>query len=941
MTPGLLERAGELAAVDDAIDAARAGDGATLLLEGAAGIGKTELVAAAIARARRAGLLVLRARADELELSFPYAVVRRLFEPALVASDPARRERLLAGAAAHAEAVVDPRTDRRSVPGDASAVSHGLYWLTANLAADQPLAVVVDDLHWSDESSAAWVAYLARRVEGLSVALILSARSSEPGANEPLLAALRTTERVVLAHPEPLSRSAVAELARAALGEDVVPAFSAGCHTATGGNPFYVTELLRGLRRDGVAGDAASLPSVDALRPRAVLDAALARLARLPGATKRVAEAIAVLEPNAELRWVAAITDVDIDAVVHAADALHDLGMLRSVGPCRYEHPILRSAVESGVAPARRERMHLTAAGVLADAGLAVETVAAHLMQTAPSGEGFVVPTLRRAAEHASARDAPASAVAYLQRALAERPSRDERRVLLLEMGTAGVRVKHPEATGYLRQALALADDPDDAAVAAYRLGQALMQTGAIDDAYAIVDRVVTSTDGHRSRLAERLECFLIVISGPAGRIPDTADRAAAFAAREPPDASRSVVVQATLALCDLAAGKPRELVRRRVESALAGRARLLSAARDPEIGIEGPGMALLWIDELDRATQLFTEAIDGASRAGRIAAFENHSALRGFALQRRGDLADASADLEPALAAAAEGGSAGPATVLALIAQVLVEIDRGRANVGEMLARMAPIPPSLERTPIVALLRHAQAAAQLAQRKLGAAAATLTTVGEVCAATAIDAPAMFPWRSDLALAWAGTDRHGDAIELAADELRLADACGVHRARGRALLALGLLEGGAAGLERLRAAVCAFELSAGRLELGWARFQLGAALRRAGRRREARDPLDRALERALASGAELLAGHCLEELQALGARPRSVMLTGVDSLTPAERRVCRLATQGLKNKEIAQALFVSLKTVETHLRSSYRKLDIASRGELRAAISVG
>ena len=130
----------------------------------------------------------------------------------------------------------------------------------------------------------------------------------------------------------------------------------------------------------------------------------------------------------------------------------------------------------------------------------------------------------------------------------------------------------------------------------------------------------------------------------------------------------------------------------------------------------------------------------------------------------------------------------------------------------------------------------------------------------------------------------------------------------------------------------------AYERSPVRLEAGWASYELGAALRRANRRRAARAPLDRALDVALACGAELLAERAREQLQALGARPRSVMLSGAESLTPSELRVCRLAADGLKNTEIAQALFISLKTVETHLRSSFRKLDIASRAELPEAI---
>jgi DNA-binding CsgD family transcriptional regulator len=238
----------------------------------------------------------------------------------------------------------------------------------------------------------------------------------------------------------------------------------------------------------------------------------------------------------------------------------------------------------------------------------------------------------------------------------------------------------------------------------------------------------------------------------------------------------------------------------------------------------------------------------------------------------------------------------------------------------------------------MAAHLRHGEGAAQLAQGKFNHAAATLTEVGELCEANGVRTPALFPWRSDLALALAGTDRHDEGVSLAMTDLRLAEECDIDRARGHALRALGLLSGGEAGLAQLEAAVQAFARSPARVELGWASYELGAALRRANRRRDARAPLDRALDLGLGCGAKLLTERSHEELQALGARPRNVMLTGAESLTAAERRVCRLASEGLRNTDIAQALFISLRTVETHLGHAYRKLDIASRGELSQAL---
>ena len=332
----LLERGDELGLIDAALLASRTGHGAMMLVEGPPGIGKTELLSAAVTRGREASMLVLSARAGELERSYPYAVVRQLFESVVGDADAATRERLLAGAAGHAGRVVDPRAAAASTPIDASAVLHGLYWLTANLATDRPVAVVIDDLHWSDPASVSWLVYLARRLEGLAVALIVGARPAEPGASEGLLDSLRATDGLVRVRPAPLSQAGVDGLARRVLGREVAPAFTQACHAVTGGNPFYLAELLRALHEDRVAGTAADTQAIEGLTPRAVVDATLARLGRLPPAARAVGEAAALLVPNAELRWTAALTGLDTDAVAEAVDSLLRLGLLGSVAPVRF-----------------------------------------------------------------------------------------------------------------------------------------------------------------------------------------------------------------------------------------------------------------------------------------------------------------------------------------------------------------------------------------------------------------------------------------------------------------------------------------------------------------------------------------------------------------------------------------------------------------------------
>jgi DNA-binding CsgD family transcriptional regulator len=934
----LLERTHELQLIDGSLRAAQASRGSLTFVEGPPGIGKTELLAAGISCARQRRMAVLSARGGELEMSFPYAVVRQLFEPALMRADSAIRHRMLSGAATHAGRIVDPRADPGLAPVEPSSAMHGLYWLTANLAADQALLLVIDDVHWCDPASLSWFVYLARRIGDLQVALILGARPAEPGAEDALLERLRRAEGLTHIQPAPLSLAGVDGLARAILGDQVERAFTDACHTVTGGTPFYATELLRALRHDRVEGTAGDVGAIEGLTPRAVVDATLARLGRLPVEARSVAEGVALLEPTADLRWIAALTGLDVDAVAGAADSLLQLGLLRSVAPCHFAHPILRSAVQSEIPPARRGRLHHGAAWLLAEAEMPVDAVAAHLMQTPPLGKPWIVSALARAARYASARGAPAGAVAYLQRALAERPAASERRGLLLDLGKAESQIHAPQAPGHLREALALAEHPGEVATMALWLGQALYHSGALDEAFDVMSDVLQRSGGRDSDATLELEAYMLSLAGAAGKMTETAERAASLESRTPVDARAAGAVQATLAFRDVLTGGPRERVRARAERA----AEDIMRNRAPSSHLsdrQAPGASLTWIDELDRATELFTELLDDAARMGRLQTFEIFSALRGYTALRRGDLANAAADIEPILTAAPHGETPSFAVLFAMITQVQLLIEEGRPDIAEEKARSAQVPVGFERGFVAALVRHGEGAALLAQHKFAEAALALTEVGKLCDANSLRSPVAFPWRSDLALALAGTDRHGEAIELASTELRLADGCDVDRARGHALRTLGLLRGGEPGLRDLRAAVQAFARSPARVERGWAQYELGAALRRANRRREARPPLDLGLDLALACGAGLLAGRCRAELKALGARPRSVMLTGAESLTASERRVCLLAADGLKNADIAQALFVSLRTVETHLGNSYRKLDISSRAELSQALA--
>ena len=213
-----------------------------------------------------------------------------------------------------------------------------------------------------------------------------------------------------------------------------------------------------------------------------------------------------------------------------------------------------------------------------------------------------------------------------------------------------------------------------------------------------------------------------------------------------------------------------------------------------------------------------------------------------------------------------------------------------------------------------------------------------LRQAGQTLRLVLFNNPSNVPWRSWAAGGLRLLDRNDQARALAAEELALARRWGDPQAIGAALRALGLIES-RAGTGLLRAAVEVLAGSQARLKHARALVDLGAALRRANRRTEARERLRQGADLALKVGAFGLARRANKEITATGARPRKALHTGLDALTTSERRVAQLAADGMTNKEIAQTLFVTIKTVEMHLNHAYRKLQISSRAQLHNALS--
>jgi predicted ATPase len=202
-----------------------------------------------------------------------------------------------------------------------SAIAHGLYWLCADLAERAPLVLVIDDVHWADGDSLRWLGYLSRRVDDLAVLALLAQRTGDDAADGPALAALadEAVERLTL---QPLSAAATARLVGQALDRAADIEFCRACYTATGGNPFYLRELLTMVRDERLEPTADNAVDVPRLAPPSVARAILLRIVRLGDDAVRLARAVAVLGPDVELRHAAAVAELDDEASQVAADTL-------------------------------------------------------------------------------------------------------------------------------------------------------------------------------------------------------------------------------------------------------------------------------------------------------------------------------------------------------------------------------------------------------------------------------------------------------------------------------------------------------------------------------------------------------------------------------------------------------------------------------------------
>ena len=888
--------------------AARRGEGRCLVVEGEAGLGKSRLAAAACEAAD--GMTVLRARGSDLERDFSFGVVLQLFAPL------AGRPELLTGAAALSAPLFAAGQAGSEFP-----LLHGLHWLAANAAEQRPLLLAVDDAHWADEPSLQFLLYLLQRLDELPVAVVVTTRPPEAR----LVRRIARHRHAAVAALRPLSAGAVARIVDAELGGD--DELAAACAAATAGNPFYLRELVAALRADG---------RMVVAEP--VAQAVVGRVAALPGPAAELASAVAVLGDGASLERAAALAGVDADAAAGAADALAGAAVLERGVPLAFVHPLVREAVYADLPEARRARAHARAAELLRDAGADAEQVASHLVHAHGAAGEWAVGALRQAAQRARERGTPAAAARYLRQAVAALEREEVRGALLTELALAEARARDDAAADRAREAIEATAGERERAQVALEIGLALVD-GAHPGAGAVFELGLAAL-GDPSAAADELAMTLrsaraAIAFDHATRAPGDLESILARAARGVAMPAERLIL-AHGALAPALRGESIDELRRLARAALSG----------PQPDVTSPtemgawslaATALLMAGELDEAERALTPALASARERGSVLAFGTLSHVRAHALHRRGRLEDAIADAQSALDAVRYGWGPELPGIHAVLALCLLE--RGELDAAE--AALA-VPGGEERwgaTFTWADLLEARGRLKLARGDARGALEELLACGARLEPLDASHPGVVAWRSgaaDAALALGDAER---AAELAAADLELARAFGAAREIGLALRTAGVVAGADRGIALLRESVTVLRGSEAELELAHALCALGGALLAEGHRLAAREALTEALDLAHRSRADALEDLARERLVAAGARPRRASARGSDALTPRERRIAQMAAAGLGNREIAEALFITMKTVETHLGRAYRKLGVTGRSGLRDALA--
>jgi len=934
---GLLERDDDLDRCSAVLDAVRARVGATVLVEGPAGIGKSELVAQVCTEAAVRGIVPLAVRGNQRDLTMAFGAARTLLTRWVTGRTEREQRALFAGAGDFARVPLGvPKAGQRG-PDSVIGLTEALYWLVVNATAlfggeEDGLLLAVDDAHWLDEESLQWLEFLGDRLTGLPVVLLLAHRPHERSALTRI--ALRATEVV---RPRPLGPAAVRAMIRRGLtrGGEPDQRFCAAFLDRSGGNPFYLRWMLDVARERGLRPTAADAEAVDTLTPRHVVLYLAERLAGLGPVARLLAHAIAVLGPGRALGDATRLAGLTTAEAKRQYNRLCD-GAILAPGPTvDFRHPIIRSAVYDDIDPARRSDLHLDAARLLHERHAAPDAVAAHLLDVHTAGDPWVVDRMCVAAEDALGSGLSATAARYLKRAVDEPPPVARQCQVRLRYGQALALGQVAAALPELRAAYREAPDDGLRTEAAVALAKTHGYADQLGDAVRLLDTALDrcADEQHRQRLlAEQLLWATWWADDPL-----RADRMALLDRTAPLLAGDTNVEQLLIVLHAwslVLRGRPRAEGLAAVQRVIRGGVVFADVDKGMEVATM-TGFVHLYSGLADVSHALFDQAVEEFERhgwRGTHLAFAHGN--RGRSALLLGRLHDAVADTDIALRLATRSGAGTPAEWFAtgtLVESLLArgEVDRAAAVCADRGYRdqqpdavVMPVPKAVA------------GALFLAQGDNGRAAAALREAGRLLDAAPMINPAVCGWRFDLARALRRS-APDEARETTAEALRLAERFADPTTLGHALRTLASIEPDC---------LAPLEESARLLRDGPNRWQylqtlahLGAAFVTGGHTDDGRRTFAEAITLADDCGAPALREDMARRLGDLGvtaARPPRV-----NALSPRQRRVADLAAQGRSEAEIAHKTVLSLDTVRTLVHDAHDRLGTDSRAGLRSAMS--
>jgi DNA-binding CsgD family transcriptional regulator len=906
----LLERTNTEHAIGDALRAGARGDGSALLLVGTPGVGKTAMLGWAATLARKRGFAVAQAVASPMEQSLPFGLLGQ----AIVA---------LGGNP------VEDVAELARAGGQSARFYRTLRWLT-QVAAERPVLIALDDMHWADPDSLELFGFLCRRLRGLGVLIAGTLRSEPPAAHELALELVAAGQAQALTI-EPLTRLASATLVERVLGHSLDDVAASELWRACAGTPLLLEAAARSLAE---GAPLESIESGGALTGSSLL---LARFVGLGAEGFEYVKAGAIFGVYFDHAKAAALSGVAPQTADHALARCVRAGVLADLGggSVSFVHPLFAQALLDAQPLSLRERRHAAAFALVLDQGGPDALAAEHAALGGLVGDQRAIEVTARVGASALAQGALRAAGMHLENAVALSGESPSTEVLLLHGHVLVAQAQVAPLRALCSELLSRELDAATRARALCLLARVEALSNHPPQAQQLFMQAAAVATSREQRVEVLCDALLTCLaSAPARWILETAKRARELAAVHTPQQRVLAFVHAYATL--VCRCEPEQAAELALEVDRSG-ARSLSTAQGWNLTVAVHALNICKVlEDFDRAGSIFSREYEEAVAAGAPVLMSGLAVAYADVLLRMGRLEQALELVERTSALSDRRIQPWSDLAAAVLLSELGADERARPHIDALRRFQAELPDG--QYAVVALWLHLlDARSALAAGRAAEASELMESAAGIAELGGRVEPCLVPW------AGVGLESHlrakrPDRAKRLLEELTVS-ASTLPSRWPQAVIALGeagvaALDGAGEGVDkRFAAAVALFAELGQPLEHAQALITFGIQLRRSGRPRDAREPLASALEICERAGAERLARLARAELAASGGRRRRRGEDG-SALTAQERRVAALAAEGLANGEIATALHVSPKTVSSHLQHVYAKLGMHSRREL-------